>query len=87
MLVLRELDGLASLDVYDDGVAVLERGDRPAAHGLGRDVPDHEPVRRAGEAPVRDERDLVAEALPDDRGSHVQHLAHARPAPRGPRSG
>jgi hypothetical protein len=45
-------------------------------------VADHEAVRRAREAPVRDERDGVAEPLADDRGRHVEHLAHPRPAGR-----
>ena len=43
---------------------------------------DHEPVRRAREATVRDEGDGVAEPFADERGGHVQHLAHAGPAGR-----
>ena len=54
----------------------------PPRRGLGRDVPDHEPVRRAGEAPVGDQRDRVGEPLADDRAGDVEHLAHPRPAER-----
>ena len=36
------------------------------------------PEKRA----VGDERDIVAEATPDERRGHRQHLAHARPADR-----
>ena len=43
---------------------------------------DHEPVRRAGEAAVGDQRDRVAEPLADERRGHVEHLAHAGAAGR-----
>ena len=43
---------------------------------------DHDAVRGAGEAPVGDQRDLFAQALPHDRRGHRQHLAHARAARR-----
>ena len=43
---------------------------------------DHQTVRGAREAPVGDERDLPAEALADERGGDVQHLAHAGTAGR-----
>ena len=59
----------------------------PPRARLGRDVADHQAVRRAGEAAVGDQRDLVAEALADERGGDVQHLAHARGRRPGPRSG
>jgi len=45
-------------------------------------VADHQPVRRAREAPVGDQRDGVAEPFADERGGHVQHLAHAGTACR-----
>src|SRR5690606_38745310 len=35
-----------------DEVTLLHQGDRPAHGRLGRDVPDDEAVRAAGEAPV-----------------------------------
>ena len=70
------------LDVEHDRVAVAHRGDRAAAGRLGRDVADHQAVRRAREAAVGDQRDLVAEALADERGGDVQHLAHAGAAGR-----
>ena len=63
------------------------RGDRAAAGRLGRDVADHQAVRRAREAAVGDQRDLVAEPLADERRGDVQHLAHARARRPGPRSG
>ena len=66
----------------DDRVAVADVRDRAAARRLRRDVPDHQAVRRAGEAAVRDQRDLVAEALADERCGDVQHLAHPGPAGR-----
>ena len=82
-LVVRELDSqLPRRDVEHDDVAVLDGGERAAVECLGRHVADHEAVRRAGEAAVRDERDRVGEPLADDRGGHVQHLAHARAAGR-----
>ena len=65
------------VDVDDDRVAVAHERDRPAAERLRRDVADHQPVRRAGEAAVGDQRHLVAEALADERRRDVQHLAHA----------
>ena len=37
-------------------------------------------MRRAREAPVGDQRHLVAQALADERRRDVQHLAHSRPA-------
>ncbi len=81
--------GLADLDVeaagHDverHGVAVLHERDRPAGRGLGRDVPDHEAVRRAREAAVRHERDGLAEALAHERRRHGEHLGHARRALR-----
>src|SRR5881296_1546616 len=71
----------ALLDVDDDRVAGLERGDRSAVGGLGRDVADHEAVRGAREAAVGHQRDLVAEPGALDGARHVQHLAHAGPTP------
>ena len=72
----------AALDVEDDRVAVAHGRDRAAARRLRRDVADHQAVRRAREAAVGDQRDLVAEALADERAGHVQHLAHAGAAGR-----
>ena len=54
----------------------------PPRAASGRDVPDHQPARRAREAAVGDERDRVAEARADDRRGDAQHLAHPRPAGR-----
>ena len=43
---------------------------------------DAEPARRAGEAPVGDQRDRFAQARADDRAGDREHLAHAGPAAR-----
>src|SRR5579883_897369 len=43
---------------------------------------DAEAARRTGEAPVGDERDLVARALAIERCRRRQHLAHAGAAAR-----
>src|SRR3989441_9870658 len=72
---------LALFDVDHDGVTVAKRRDRAAFGSLGRDVADHESVGRSGEAPVGHERNGVAEAGPLERARHVEHLAHAWPAP------
>jgi len=45
-------------------------------------VADHEPVRRAGEAPVGDERDGVAKPFADERSGDVEHLPHPGAAGR-----
>ena len=70
------------VDVDDHDVAFAQRRERAALRGLGRDVTDHEPVRGAREAAVGDQRDGFREALADDRGGDVQHLAHAGAAVR-----
>src|SRR6478609_1438350 len=49
---------------------------------LRPDVADAEAARRAREASVGDQRDLVAHALAVERGRGRQHLAHARAALR-----
>ena len=66
----------APLDVDRDLVAVAQRGDRAALDRLGGDVADHQPAGGAGEAAVGEQRDLLAEALADDRRGHLEHLAH-----------
>ena len=48
----------------------------PPRDRLGRDVPGHQAVGRAGEAAVGEQRDLLAEALADERGGDVEHLPH-----------
>ena len=75
------------VDVDRDDVAVADEPDRPAASSLGRDVPDHQPARRAAEAPVGDERDRVAEPAADDRRGDREHLGHAGRARRALRRG
>src|SRR5690606_14848829 len=80
-LVDFEVDG--AFDGVDlDDVAILDQRDGPADGCLRPDMADAEAARRAGEAPVRDERDLVAHALPVERGRGGEHLAHAGAALR-----
>jgi len=45
-------------------------------------VADHEPVRRAGEATVGHQRNVIAQTLTDQRRGDVEHLAHPGPAGR-----
>ena len=68
------------VDVDRDLVAVVHGGDRAAARGLGRDVAGHEAVRGAGEAPVGEQRDVLAQAGAVERRGDGEHLAHARAA-------
>ena len=63
-------------DVDGDRVAVAHGGDRPAARRLGGDVAGHEAVGGAGEAPVGEQRDVLAEPLPHERRGDREHLAH-----------
>ena len=55
----------------------FEQTDRAADGRLRADVADAEAARAAGEAPVGDERDLLAGALAVERRRRRQHLAHA----------
>ena len=68
----------AGVDVERDRVAVAHDRKRAAVRRLRCDMPDHQPVRRTREAAVGDQCDVLAEPLADDRGGHMQHLAHAR---------
>ena len=70
------------VDVERDHVTVVNGGDRAAAIGLRCDVAGHQAVSRTREAPVGEQRDLVADALADQSGCHLEHLAHPR-ASRG----
>src|SRR5919204_5695823 len=82
-LVIGEHDAqLAGGDVDLDDIPVLERGDWPATLRLGCHVSDHQSVRRAREAAVGDERNVVAQTLADEGGGDMQHLAHPRSAGR-----
>ena len=58
----------------------LDRRDRASLCRLGGDVADHQAAGGAGEAPVGDHRDALAQALADDRRGDLEHLAHARAA-------
>ena len=65
-----------------DPVAVAHQRDRPAERCLGADVADHQAARRAREAAVGEERDLLAHALAVDERGDAEHLAHAGAAAR-----
>src|SRR5262249_31313797 len=65
-----------------DDVAVAQQPDRAAYGGLGSDVADAKPARRAREAPVGDERDFAVGALAVERRGGGEHLAHAGAAAR-----
>ena len=75
-------DKRAALAVDADAVAVANERDRPAERRLGADVADHQAARRAREASVGEERDLLAHALAVDERGDAEHLAHAGPAAR-----
>src|SRR6185295_15246143 len=68
--------------IDEDHVAVMDRRDGATDRGLGRDVTYDVAVRRAGEASVGDERDLLVESSTDDRAGHAEHLAHSGAALR-----
>ena len=72
----------ALVGVDRDDVAVAQKRDRAADRRLRPDMADAEAARRAGEAPVGDQRDLVAHALAVKRRGGRQHLAHAGAAAR-----
>ena len=72
----------AALAVDADAVAVAHERDRPAERRLRADVADHQAARRAREAPVGEERDLLAHALAVDERGDAEHLAHAGAAAR-----
>ena len=59
----------------------------PPRAASGRDVADHQAVRRAREAAVGDQRDLVAEPLADERARSRAASRASRARRRGPRSG
>ncbi|TKW50631.1 hypothetical protein CTA1_5680 [Colletotrichum tanaceti] len=67
----------ALLGVDGDDVAVADEADGPALHGLGHDVADQEAVAAAGEAAVRQQRDVLAETGAHDGGGGLEHLGHA----------
>ena len=80
-IVDQQVDG-ARAAVDADAVAVLHQRERAADRGLRRNMSDAHAARRAGEAPVGEQRDLLAHLLAvDDRGG-AEHLAHAGAALR-----
>src|SRR4051812_4870180 len=72
----------AGVDVEGDHVAVLDGRDRAAPDRLGSDVAGHQAVGGSRETAVGEQRHLVADALPDERGRDLEHLAHAGAAGR-----
>src|SRR5260370_10222329 len=77
----RDIDG-AGNRVDRDRIALLQQSDRPADRRLRPDMADAEPVRRAREPPISNQRDFLADTLADKRAGGRQHLAHTRPALR-----
>src|SRR5690606_41983472 len=63
-----------------DDVALLQQPDRAARCGFRANMADAEAGRGAREAPVRDERPLVAHPLSIKGGRGGEHLAHPRTA-------
>jgi len=63
--------------VDGDGVAIFDKGDRPAHVGLGGDVANDKAVAAAGEPAVSNEGDVLAQALAHDGGGGGEHFAHA----------
>src|SRR6187551_2011556 len=82
-LLIGERDVDRAVDGIDgDHVAVAQQRDRSAKRRLGADMADAKATRRAGEAPIGDERNLAAGALPGQRRRGREHLAHAGAAAR-----
>src|SRR5579871_3360353 len=55
-----------------DPIAVAHQRQRSADKGLRRDIANAHPARRAGEATVGDQRDLLAHALSVDQRGHAE---------------
>src|ERR1019366_2886270 len=64
------------VDIDVDDVAFVDCRDRAAFKGFGRNVRDHEPVRRATEAAIGEQRHRVAEARTLHGRRYEQHFAH-----------
>ncbi len=72
----------AFLGVDDERVTFIDQRERAAAIGFRSDVADDKSVSAAGETPVGDERDILAEAAAHDGARGAEHFAHARAALR-----
>ena len=72
----------ARAGIDPDAVAVAHQRQRTADEGFRRDIADAHAARRAGEASVGDQRDLLAHPLPVDQRGDAEHLAHAGTADR-----
>src|SRR5436305_7691844 len=68
------------VDVNGDLIAVSDEPDGSATSRLWGDVADHETARRAGEPPVGDQGDLLAQPLTHERRRDREHLPHPRTA-------
>src|SRR5215208_4317834 len=55
---------LARVGIDPDAVALAHQGKRTADEGFRRNITDAHAPRSAGKTPIRDERDLLAHALP-----------------------
>ena len=65
------------LGIDADQVAILYDREGAPRSRLWRDMTDHDAVRRARKAAIRNERDVLPEALPDERRAGAEHLWHA----------
>src|SRR5882762_4803578 len=68
---------LALGNIEDDGVTFRDSRDGAAIGGFGGDVPGHETVRGTGKSSVRKQRDGIAQAGTNQRGSNRQHFPHS----------
>src|SRR5436190_14584855 len=70
------------LYVDDDSISLAQSGNGAAKRGFGRDMTDHQSARRAAEAAIGEECDLLAQSGTHDSTGNSQHLAHARSTTR-----
>ncbi len=76
--LIGDVDGeFKFLGIDGDLVAILHQPDDSAFARFGADVTDHEALRGSAKAAIGEESDVVAEALPYDRGGDAEHFAHA----------
>src|ERR1700733_14711057 len=69
-----------ALGLDTDALPRPKKRHRPGPGGLRRHLSNPPAVTAAGEPPVGNEGDLVAEAPADERGRGAEHLAHTRAA-------
>lgn len=64
------------LGVDNDGVTVLDKGDRATLHCLGDNVTNNETVRTTREATVSEKGDILSKASTHNGRRRLQHLRH-----------